>query len=320
MTSLELFFLELGFIPTHFTYDIAILDRLTTNSHVKSTMLFLWQHNIILRHSIAIKPLRENDLCIMSTLFDLQIPGNELLACNHCRLYLRACMLSELSSGDGTLLLDDAWLGIPLLIDHKDKSWPAYPKPSLAMWQIWRKWISKAFLIRGRRLRQPLGSWLSWDEHWPWYTSSAGNLYSYTNGQWMEHTPVLLRKRLPTYQAEGAVCPPPSSIMRATTYQKGERIVCTGSGHILTNPIRTYATFYDFLKAQPDLDWCTHNLVVAQDCGVITSAIQSGLQGSIMAVSDRSFKDSHGTSSMDHRDSRSLAVYIGTSSVPRLHQ
>jgi hypothetical protein len=192
MTSLELFFLELGFIPTHFTYDIATLDRLTTNSHVKSTMIFLWQHNIILRHSIAIKPLRENDLCIMSTLFDLQIPGNELLACNHCRLYLRACMLSELSNGDGTLLQDDAWLGIPLLTDHKDKSWPAYPKPSLAMWQIWRKWISKAFLIRGRHLWQPLGSWLSWDEHWPWYTSSAGNLYSYTNGQWMEHTPVLL--------------------------------------------------------------------------------------------------------------------------------
>jgi len=57
-TSLELFFLELGFSPTHLTYDIATLDRLTTNSHVKSTMLFLWQHNIILRHSIAIKPLK----------------------------------------------------------------------------------------------------------------------------------------------------------------------------------------------------------------------------------------------------------------------
>jgi hypothetical protein len=35
--------------------------------------------------------------------------------------------------------------------------------------------------------------------------------------------------------------------------------------------------------------------VVAQDCGVIASAIQSGLQGSIMAVSDGLFKDCHGT-------------------------
>jgi len=83
--------------------------------------------------------------------------------------------------------------------------------------------------------------------------------------------------------------------MRATTYRKGERIVCTGSGHILTPPIRTYATFYDFLKAQPDLDWCTHNLVVAQDCREIVSGIQSGLQGTIMAVSDGSFKDFLGT-------------------------
>jgi Ca2+-binding EF-hand superfamily protein len=41
-TSLELLFLELGFSPTHLTYHIATLDRLTTNSHVKSTMLFLW--------------------------------------------------------------------------------------------------------------------------------------------------------------------------------------------------------------------------------------------------------------------------------------
>jgi len=46
VTSMELFFIKLGLPSNLICYDIAVLDGLTTNSLVKSTMLFLQQYNI----------------------------------------------------------------------------------------------------------------------------------------------------------------------------------------------------------------------------------------------------------------------------------
>jgi hypothetical protein len=129
--SMELFFIELGLPNQLSRYAIEVLDGLTTNSLVKSTMLFLRQYNIVLKHSIEVKQLRENDSSIMEQLLNLGIPLPDLVVCNRCRLFLKVCMISEISSGDGTLLLDEAWL---MSSEHKLKSWPSYPKPSTAMW------------------------------------------------------------------------------------------------------------------------------------------------------------------------------------------
>ena len=46
VTSMELFFIKLGLPSNLICYDIEVLDGLTTNSLVKSTMLFLQQYNI----------------------------------------------------------------------------------------------------------------------------------------------------------------------------------------------------------------------------------------------------------------------------------
>jgi hypothetical protein len=134
VTSMEIFFIELGLPSNLICYDIEVLDGLTTNSLVKSTMLFLRQYNIALHHSVHIPPLREHDSSIMEILIELRVPFKDLIACNQCRLYLKACMMSELTSGDGTHLLDEAWLGIPMLTEHKIKSWPSYSKPTPSMW------------------------------------------------------------------------------------------------------------------------------------------------------------------------------------------
>jgi hypothetical protein len=203
-------------------------------------------------------------------------------------------MMLELTSGDGTHLLDEAWLGISTLTDHKAKSWPSYSKPTPSMGLTWRKWIVKAFLIQGRKLRQPLGKWLSWDDNWPWYTYEGG-LYSYSKGQWLEHKPVLLNNRLPTYMVEGTKCTAPPIVMRATTYRRGDRIICSGSGALLPLSLPTHGTFYEFLKTKSGLDWCTHDLVVAPDCAELVLGIKAGLTGNIKAISDGSFKDTWGT-------------------------
>jgi hypothetical protein len=117
-TPMELFFIELGLPNQLSRYAIEVLDGLTTNLLVKSTMLFLRQYNIVLKHSIEVKQLRENYSSIMEQLLNLGIPLPDLVACNRCRLFLKVCMISEISSGDGTLLIVEAWLGISMSSEH----------------------------------------------------------------------------------------------------------------------------------------------------------------------------------------------------------
>jgi hypothetical protein len=161
-TSMEIFFLEMGINPSNLSSkDKAI--ALTTPSLVQSTMTFLVQHHLVLRHSITMRPLRINDEFIMEAFISLDIDETDLGICNTCRLYLKVCFLSEITTGDGTYITEDAWTGRYLEQPFKDKSWPKYRRPSAASWHTWQKWVSKTFLTRGRCLRHPLGPWLLWD-------------------------------------------------------------------------------------------------------------------------------------------------------------
>ncbi len=87
--SIELLFLELGSSQPLDRYDMEVLERLTTNSLVKSTILFLKQYNIVLKHSINFKLQRENDSTIMEQLMGTGLPLQDLVICNHCRIFLK---------------------------------------------------------------------------------------------------------------------------------------------------------------------------------------------------------------------------------------
>jgi len=109
-TSLELFFIELGLSPTGHL-DISTVDLLTTPSLIKATMLFIKQHNIALKHYLTTPLLRDNDIFIMDALLQLNLSPQELRACNHCRIFLNVTRLSEITTGDGDAISEEAWLG-----------------------------------------------------------------------------------------------------------------------------------------------------------------------------------------------------------------
>jgi hypothetical protein len=157
-TSLELFVIELGMNYT--PPSMTVIKLLTTPTLIQSTMIFLLTHDFKLIHSISINPLRQNDQLIMEALVSLDVPLPDLLACNHCRLYLKVCRLSELTTSDGIFLSEDAWNGIVSAAPNTELAWPTYPRPSAVAWTKWRWWISK-----GQRLRQPLRKWLKWDDN-----------------------------------------------------------------------------------------------------------------------------------------------------------
>jgi len=225
--SMELFFIKLGITPSLLLTRQKAVDCLTTPSLVKSTMTFLAQHNILLKHSIRMPPQRTNDQLIMEALLDTNVSGQELVTCNHCRLYLKVCYLSDITTGDGLYITEEAWIGKYSAHASKDRSWPSYNRPPASSWKTWQKWVNKAFLSRGRHLKHPLGSWLHWDDLWQWYASREGQLHSLLDGIWYSHEQISKRNGRPLFKKDAQVCDPPFQPLYTTVYFKGDRIVVT---------------------------------------------------------------------------------------------
>jgi hypothetical protein len=188
-TSLKLFLIEVGVGTDLLDIPWKVLP-LATQSLIQDTVIFSQTHKLDLRHDISMLPSREEDQLIMLALLPLSLSTADLKACNHCRMYLRALFLSDLVSGDGLMILDSAWNG-DRTEDFRASSWPNYGKPPRSAWDIWRRYVSKAFLGRGRRLRTPLGRWLTPDTTWSWYLNVEGSLFQCKEKRW-SHYPSLL--------------------------------------------------------------------------------------------------------------------------------
>jgi hypothetical protein len=170
-STFELFFLELGMGTDISAIPEDVIQALTTDTLCKSTSLFLSHHKLELCHDIVIKPLRENDQPIMLTFLHLRPDTSELIALNCCCLYLQVYWLSEICTGDGITVTEDAWRGKRFDLTHKLLHWPRQNKPSKSDWIIWQVFIKKAFIVRGLRLKHTLGNWLHLEDTWEWYFS-----------------------------------------------------------------------------------------------------------------------------------------------------
>jgi hypothetical protein len=158
----------------------------------------------------------------MEALLDINVSGQELVSCNHCRLYLKVCYLSDITTGDGLYITEEAWTGKYSAHVSKDQSWPAYNRPSASSWKTWQKWVTKAFLSRGHRLKHPLGSWLHWDERRQWYTSREGQLHSLLDRIWYSHELILKCNGRSLFKKDAQVCDTISQPLRTTVYFKGD--------------------------------------------------------------------------------------------------
>jgi hypothetical protein len=101
----------------------------------------------------------------------LNLSSTDLIAINHCRFYLRAYHVSDLSTASGNLLSLHAWEGVPREYGSTNQfTWPKQGMPSTASWKIWRTTLKQTFLARGMRLKEPVGVWLRKDyDIWQWY-------------------------------------------------------------------------------------------------------------------------------------------------------
>ena len=192
--SLELLLLELG-CSTSFDWSLhsGLIATLSTISLVQETWQFLDTHGLTLQYSRRLELPRLQDQFLMEAFIVHGVPVLDLVACNSCQMFLRAIFLSDIVTGDGVCISEDAWNGNLFLTPHKRRAWPQYGKPPRSCWETWRKWLKQILLGRGRRLKVLLGSWLAFDENWPWYRSSKGELLQFDNGTWLLHASIIRR-------------------------------------------------------------------------------------------------------------------------------
>ena len=128
--------------------------------------------------------------------------------------------VSEICTGDGFAISEEAWRGIRFENRWKNTSWPRQQKPSSSDWKIWQQFLKKSLLYRGLRLRIAMGEWLQWDNDWEWYFSPSQEcLFQYSTEGWKFFSKIHKRDKLPMFSNMGTATTKPTDLQRATIYK-----------------------------------------------------------------------------------------------------
>jgi hypothetical protein len=196
-------------------------------------------------------------------------------ALNRCRMYLHVTYVSEICTGDGLALSENAWHGHHFEVPHRIASWPKYHRPPNKEWLLWRTFLKKTMLHRGLRLRCPLGKWLRFTEEWEWYYSPSQEcLFKQVNGTWSYFSQIHKRDHLPTFVNQGVQTSPPKDACRATIYSNKQRIICTGFAPTKATSIDKVSTFSQFIQlAEEGEKWCFAHLDMTDEGITLAQAI-----------------------------------------------
>ena len=146
---------------------------LLTDSFVRDSWKFMSQHNITLKDDTAPIPLlREGDSCIMQDFRNNPLITKDVLpVLNRCRLYLHAFTLSDISTGSGTHIRDEAWNRVSYESGRDTSQWPVWGKPAQASWTQWRTALQTTYCQeKNKVLSKTLGNWTYIPETWKWFS------------------------------------------------------------------------------------------------------------------------------------------------------
>ena len=100
-----------------------------------------------------------------------RIKDKDMRQLNKCRIFLKAFMLSDITSGDGSTIVTQAWAGVILENKTRDDSqWPIWGKPNTREWMVWRQALKITFCSNyERKLEKKLGDWIRFPKMWRWF-------------------------------------------------------------------------------------------------------------------------------------------------------
>ena len=100
-----------------------------------------------------------------------QYEDGQLYQINICHLYLQVISLSDICKGDGIQVTTQTIKGKKDNTRVSKWKWLDIPPPPPTFWKIWRKALSKQFLMDGSRyLKEKLGKWNGEpNQKWRWF-------------------------------------------------------------------------------------------------------------------------------------------------------
>ena len=139
LVSLEAIQIEIGSVVQFFSLPYCDFGMLTPSSWLQQLWRSLSMYSIKLTKMNSMIPLpRENDVALMDAVIQAKIFSREEVECiNRCRLYMKVFFLSDIVSGNGKLILQEAYDGRELSDRTSRWQWLRQPRPPKKHWLLW---------------------------------------------------------------------------------------------------------------------------------------------------------------------------------------
>jgi hypothetical protein len=195
---------------------------------MSQTWLFVSKNGMRIEEDTPDIQLRaQGDQYIMQAFYNAEYRREELWRLNLCRLFLRVAAVADLSTADGSQILETAWVGKERLNSRSAILWPNQGKLDKGTWNQWQNALTKSLsLSRSRRLEAPLGDWIDNDDSWEWFFDlRCERLYRREGpAAWSYYRRSSLsrgtRGALMKFTDRQATDEKPASLVRATVYQQ----------------------------------------------------------------------------------------------------
>ena len=338
MTSLESLKLEIGITGSVFTRSHDLFGHLATDSWIANLWKFCWTNKITIEDKCAeVDVLRVRDRMLNEWFAETRksgiITNNDWKRANICRIYLQIMSLGEITTGDGKWITTGIWEGKRKEENIHDIDWPEQGEPSAVDWAAWRRVLTATFCSgEDIRLTVPLGMWLNNTnvtiKQWKWYWDYRDKILYKRHGQgFLKYNQVDegRRTRLSQNGFSGYTWVPADPIKerleRTTVTEANDSIYPEGSSPILRCDTNQY-------EAQPvnigerlkrDLNNLKGNKWAAKQVTTtpsIDNIMQDLEKGTLVGVSDGSYKEGIGTASYIIENLSGTERIIGLIEVP----
>lgn len=282
--------LELGLPKCPLSYDYPTWHLCGTHISLYTSWEFCSRLGLSIRDHLPDLPLqRRHDKFLMEAFFQYGYSPKQLAMLNRCRLYRRVIYLSDLTTGAGLALQDQALSARDPLPMHSNLSWPLQAMPNAHSWSLWRDALLRCFLgpspSASVLLTQPLGEWLFVPPGWPAFLDPATqHLYVRRDDlvSFSHFVPLATGypSRKPRVRFQDTVSTFPSMCLPTTT-----------SGRGAVQRVQGYSPIYSVVKT-PIADWWG---IVIRWPEFLQHLLDGILGGTGIAVTDGSCKNNWGT-------------------------
>jgi hypothetical protein len=156
-TSWAMTRIESGAGPQFLQQPYSKYNSFITLGWITTIWEFVSRYQIKLQNNTRPLKRRSKDEYIMHLIVQGNYKPYELRWFNACRLYLQVELLSDLFNAQGTRVKDHIWQGRKVQHSRYTIQWPNQPRPTNAVWSVWRIMLQKCLLLDDAGIIKPIG-------------------------------------------------------------------------------------------------------------------------------------------------------------------